>query len=121
MSHKKPLTIASRIRSFGYAFKGIATLVQQEPNAKLHFLATVVVIVAGIWQDISSMEWIALAIAIGLVWIAEAFNTALEMFCDLATEGKWHPVVKKIKDISAAAVLIAAAVSVSVALFVFLL
>lgn len=93
---------------------------RQEPNVKLHLLATIAVIAVGWWQKVSAMEWIALSIAIGLVWIAEAFNTALEMFCDLATEGKWHPMVKKIKDISAAAVLIAAAVSIVVALFVFL-
>ena len=51
---------------------------------------------------------------IALVWMAEAFNTCIEMLCDLWCKGEYHPQIKRIKDISAAAVLfisIAAAVT----------
>ena len=46
------------------------------------------------------------------------FNTALETLCDLV-EPEPHPLVKRAKDVSAAAVLIAAAGAVCVALLLF--
>jgi diacylglycerol kinase (ATP) len=119
MDKSKKFSIGKRLASFKYAISGIVQLVKQEHNTRLHLGATIGAIIASIGQGITAMEWIAISIAIGLVWMAEAFNTAIEMFCDLATEGKWHPVVKKIKDISAGAVLIAALVSVVVAYWVF--
>lgn len=119
MDKAKKFSTSKRLASFTYAISGIVQLVKQEHNAWLHLAATIAVIIAGIVQHITAMEWVAISIAIGLVWMAEAFNTAIEMFCDLATEGKWHPVVKKIKDLSAGAVLIAALVSMAVAYWVF--
>jgi len=116
----KEFSFRSRIKSFGYAFAGLTQLLKQEPNVRIHLVATVAVIIAGIIQKLSNAEWVVIAIAVGLVWIAEAFNTALEMLCDLITDHTFHPVVKKIKDISAAAVLVASITSIIIALFVFL-
>jgi diacylglycerol kinase (ATP) len=64
---------------------------------------------------------LALAIVIALVWMAEAFNTAVEMLCDLWCENKYHPQVKIIKDISAGAVLVAAMVAGITGIIIFLL
>lgn len=87
---------------------------------RIHLAATIVVIIAGCIRHLDAKEWIAICIAIGLVWITEALNTAVEMMCDLFGRNMYHPAIKVIKDISAAAVLIAALVSVAVAGFVFL-
>ena len=59
-------------------------------------------------------------LSIGAVWTAEAMNTAIEMLCDLCCGGKYHPVVKRVKDVAAGAVLIAAAVSIVVGAILFL-
>lgn len=108
MQPDKSLRPRSRIASFGHAFRGISCLIAQEPNAKLHLLASLAALALGYFCHISRGEWIALVIVIAIVWLAEAFNTCIEMLCDLWSKGAFHPQVKRIKDISAAAVLLSA-------------
>jgi diacylglycerol kinase (ATP) len=120
MQPNKSLHPRARLSSFGYAIRGIGSLVRQEPNALIHAVITAAVIGLGLLLHISRSEWIAIAIAIALVWMAEAFNTCIEMLCDLWCKGEFHPKVKLIKDIAAAAVLIASIIAMSVGALVFL-
>ena len=108
-----------RLHSFRYAFGGLWLLLSAEVNMRIHALATVVVIAAGLWRGLSAERWALLVLAIGTVSTAEALNTALERLADLCSGGKYHPLVKVIKDVAAAAVLIAAIVSVVVGALVF--
>jgi len=119
MTQKKNLSAKSRGKSFAYAFNGLAQLIKQEPNARIHAIVTIAVIIAGFAKHINRWQWVALFFAIGLVWITEALNTCIEELCNFSCENKWHPAIKTIKDISAAAVLIAAIVSVGVGIIVF--
>ena len=121
MKPDKNLHPRNRIKSFGYAIEGCRQLVRQEPNAKIHFVFTIGVIIAGFVCRLGKYDWIALLFAIALVWIAEALNTAIEMLCNLYSNGEYHPMIKHIKDIAAAAVLIASIISIAIAFFVFLL
>jgi diacylglycerol kinase (ATP) len=84
-------------------------------NTWIHATATVCVIALGAWLSLSRIEWAILALTMGLVWIAEFFNTALEAVVDLASPDI-HPLAKVSKDVGAAAVLIAAITSVVVGL-----
>ncbi len=118
MDNKKQMTARSRYNSFGFAIKGILALLKQEPNMRIHALAAIIVIVAGFVRHITSIQWIAIAIAIGIVWIAEAFNTCIEMLCDLYSI-EYNSKIKFIKDIAAAGVLIASIISVVIGIFVF--
>lgn len=77
------------------------------------------VIVLGFYFNVSSLEWIALVFAIGLVFISEAFNTAIEIDIDL-TSPEYHPYARDTKDVAAAAVLISVLVAVIVGLIIFL-
>jgi len=52
------------------------------------------------------------------VWVAEGLNTALEKLADAAVP-QHHELVGKAKDVSAAAVLIAAVIAVAVAIALF--
>ena len=119
MDQKKTISFNSRRKSFSYAFNGLFLLFKHEPNAKLHAIATILVIIAGIIRHITPFQWIAIIFAIGLVWITEALNTCIEKLCDFSSENKWLPEIKIIKDISAAAVLISAIVSVFIGIIVF--
>ena len=96
-----------RARSFVHAFRGIGVLVSEEHNAWIHAAMTVLVIALGFALDVSHLEWALLALAIGLVWSAEALNTAIEWLCDVASP-EHHPLVAKAKDVAAAGVLLAA-------------
>lgn len=107
-----------RRRSFGYALKGIATLVRTQPHAQLHLLASVLVVGLGFYFGVERGEWLALLLAMGLVWVAEALNTALEFLTDrVSTEH--HPLSGAAKDVAAGAVLLAALVAAVVGGVVF--
>ncbi|MEM0995705.1 MAG: diacylglycerol kinase family protein [Bacteroidota bacterium] len=110
--------IQQRVRSFGYAFKGMATLITEQPNAQIHLLATGVVTVTGWWCGVTRLEWCVLLLCMALVWTAEAMNTALEHLTDLASP-EIHPLAGKAKDVAAAAVLVAAIFAVVIAGIIF--
>lgn len=113
------LHAADRMRSFGHAFRGLGYVLRTQPHARLHALATLLVLGAGCWLDISRGEWLLLALAIGLVWMAEAFNTALETLAD-AVHPERHPLVGRAKDVAAAAVLLSALAAAVVGLWIFI-
>ena len=111
-------SIHSRLRSFKHAFAGLAVLLRTQQNARVHTVATAAVVAAGFAAGLSPAKWIALVFAIAGVWVAEALNTALEFLADAAHPG-YHPLVKKAKDLAAAAVLIAATAATAVGIIVF--
>jgi diacylglycerol kinase (ATP) len=119
MKNKETFSIHARGRSFKYAFEGIKDFFKSEHNAWLHLLGTTAAIVLAVIVHVSRMEIIALTFAIGFVWMAELFNTAIEKIMDfISTEQR--PNIKLIKDLSAAAVLIAAAVAFTTGCIVFI-
>ena len=93
--------------SFRNGFRGIGQTILSEPNFRIHLLATVVAVGLGYYFRLTTTEWLMIALAIGMVLAAEAFNTALEDLADAVHPGK-HPLVGKAKDAAAAGVLIAA-------------
>ncbi len=107
-----------RARSFRYAFAGIGRLLRYEHNAWIHCAVTVVVLVAGFVLHISAMEWLAVALCIGGVLAAEAFNSAIEALADRVSPG-YDEAVKHTKDLAAGAVLLMAMAAVAVGLIVF--
>jgi len=100
-------SVVARLRSVGFAMKGVKTLLISQHNAWIHALATCVVVTAGCCARLGRFEWLALVFAIVSVWTAEAINTAFEFLCDVASP-EFHPLVARAKDVAAAAVLIGA-------------
>lgn len=107
------------MRSFGYAIRGVGLMLALQANARIHALATVVVVALGFVLGLERWEWCAVTGAIGLVWAAEGFNTALEALTDLVSPGA-HPLAGRAKDIAAGAVLCAALAAAVIGLIVFL-
>ena len=103
--------IRGRSNSFKYAFSGFFYVLKTQKNAWLHLAATIVVVSVSLWLKIGRLEWLAILLVIGLVWMAEFMNTALEVIVDLASPEK-HPLAKVAKDVGAASVLIAAILAV---------
>jgi len=108
----------SRLRSFGYAFSGIRTLIISQPNARLHAAATAIVMAGAFILGLSRVEWCIIILTVAAVWTAEALNTALEYLADAASP-EFHPLVKKAKDVAAGGVLVTALGSAIVGLLVF--
>ena len=105
-------------RSFRFAFRGIALVFIHENNTRIHLVATVSVLVAGWIFRLNYLEWAVILAQIGLVWAAEAFNSAIEKLVDLVSPG-FNPKAGAIKDIAAGAVLLIAIVAAVVGLVVF--
>lgn len=115
-----PHKLASqRVISFKYAFAGLLAALKEEPNLKFHFLAGVIVILISYALKISKADWIIIIFLIGLVISVELTNTAIEAVVDAFTD-KEHPGAKLAKDISAGAVLVAAATSAIIGIIIFL-
>jgi diacylglycerol kinase (ATP) len=114
----KRFSVEARLRSFVFAGRGIATLLGSQPNAWVHAVATAAVVGVGLWVGLQRLEWLALVVAIVLVWMAEAMNTAFEFLCDVASPG-FHPLVARAKDVAAASVLICAVGALATAVLVF--
>ena len=112
-------SIKRRLKSFRYAFSGLRVLVREEHNARIHLFATVCVIVMGVAFRISCTEWVAVSLAIGLVFGMEAVNSAVENICDFVCPER-DARIKKIKDLAAAAVLLSAIAALAVGLFIFI-
>jgi len=106
------------MRSFGFALEGLATLLRTQPNFVVHVAAACVALGLGIALRLGPLELALIILTIALVLVVESINTALETLCDLVSPGV-HPLIKRAKDISAAAVLIAAAAAVTVAVLLF--
>jgi|SRR3989344_2931386 len=116
---KKAWSVVKRAQSFTHAFRGVRLFLTMTPNALIHVFAMIVVVLFGFYFKISSFEWLALILVIGLVFVAEAFNTAIEIDINL-TSPQYHPYARDTKDVAAGAVFIAACISVVVGLIVFL-
>lgn len=108
----------ARLASFGYALNGLKVLIATQPHARFHLFATLVVLLAGWWFSLSLTSWAILILAIGAVWTAEAFNSAVEFLVDLV-HPDWHHHAGRIKDLSAAAVLLASITAAVVGILIF--
>ena len=106
-------------QSFGYAFQGIFTCVRKERNMKIHCVAAVFVVIAGVILKISAIEWCICLALFGLVMALEHVNTAVEAVEDMVTE-EYHPLAKVAKDTAAGAVLIAAIMAAIAGCIIFL-
>lgn len=105
-------------KSFGYAFEGIFTGIKKERNMKIHCLAMLCVVAAGLLLRISISEWCLCLVLFGLILSLELVNTAVEAVVDLVTEEK-KLLAKIAKDTAAGAVLIAAIMAAGAGLLIF--
>ncbi len=112
-------SLFNRIESFKFAFNGLKILVREEHNSRVHLLVGICVLILGALLGISTLEWIAIVFAIGFVIALETINSVIENMADFISPEK-HGKIKKMKDLSAAAVLISVITAVVIGLIVFL-
>lgn len=109
----------SLLKSFANAFAGMAYFFANDRNGKIHLAISVIVLATGFTFQIVATEWVAILLCIALVIGLEMLNSALEKLSDLV-EPNYHPTIKVIKDVSAAAVVLAAIISVVIGIIIFL-
>lgn len=118
-NEKKRFSVLARIKSSTHAWRGILILIKTSHNAWGHIFFAVLAIYLGYILCISSVEWVLLVLTMGLVFITEAINSAIEIDINL-TSPEFHPYARDTKDVAAGAVLISVIVSIIVAVIIFL-
>lgn len=118
MKSEKESFFKNRLKSVGFAFKGLIILVQTENSIKLQLGIAILVTLAGVYFDISKTEWLFQIAMIGLVMSIEGLNTAVEHLADFI-----HPEhdqkIGLIKDVAAGAVFIASIMAVITAIVIY--
>jgi len=107
------------IRSFGYAFKGVAYATASQLNFRIHLVATVLATIAGFLLHISPTEWQWVMLCVTIVLVTEIFNTMIETLVDLVSPG-FNEKAGRVKDMAAGAVVIAATFALVTGLIIFL-
>lgn len=111
--------IKKLIRSFGYAFKGIGYAAKTQLNFRVHLVATLLAVFMGYALHIDANQWQWIILCITLVLMAELFNTAIEFLTDLVSP-EYNELAGHVKDVSAGAVVIAAAFALITGIIIFL-
>ena len=106
-------------KSFYYAFEGLKTAINTEPNFRIHLVMATLALMMGVFLKLSAIEWLVLSFTIFYVITLELLNTVMEAFVNLVSPEYKH-FAKVAKDVSAACVLLAAFLSVIVGLVLFL-
>ncbi|WP_299095182.1 diacylglycerol kinase family protein [uncultured Winogradskyella sp.] len=119
MQQNKEPFIINRLKSVGFAFKGMLILIKTEASIKIQVFIAIVITLAGFYFNISTTEWMFQTTMIGLVMSIEGVNTAVEYIADFIHPDH-HPKIGLIKDISAGAVFIASIVAVIIAGIIYL-
>lgn len=102
---------------FSHAWNGLKVMVK-ERNFRIHLIATLLVILAGIFFKLNVQEWSLLILVVGAVLISEVFNSIVEQMIDYI-KPEIHPTAKRIKDMAAGSVLLATIVAVIIGIFIF--
>lgn len=103
--------------SFHHAGRGIGVYLLEHTHARFHLVAALAVFAVALWLRIDGLRCAMLLLAIGLVWVAEGLNTAIEYLADAAVP-QYDPLVRNAKDVAAGTVLLAAGIAIGVGLCV---
>lgn len=119
IARDRRFNFSSRIKSIGHACNGVYRFLKEEQNARIHLAATFLVILLSWKFQLGGWELGGIIFVTALVWITEIINTAIEKIMDHLSP-EIHPSVKYIKDLAAAAVLVAAIAALVTGLIVFI-
>ncbi len=106
------------IKSFIYAFRGLVKTFREEQNFKIQVAIGALVVGAGLFLKISRLEWCIIILSIASVVLMEIANSAVERITDVL-KPRIDSYVKEIKDITAAAVMLASLVAAIIGVIIF--
>ncbi len=115
----KKNTIFYQLKTFQYALKGIKSFFKSETKSRIHLLAAIITIVFGFALNVSLTEWMMISFAIGIVFVCEIFNTAIELIVDQISHDR-NQQSGLIKDLAAAAVLFASITALTIGALIFI-
>ncbi|KAA3618228.1 MAG: diacylglycerol kinase family protein [Flavobacterium sp.] len=111
--------LGKRLLGFKYAAKGAWMLIKNEASIQVQLVVAIVITAAGFYFHISTTEWIAQTLAIGLVMSIEGLNTAAEEIANFV-HPDFHNKIGYIKDVAAGAVFFSAIVAIIIACLIYI-
>lgn len=112
-------SIKKHISSYQYAVRGIWMAFRHENNMLFHLVAAIAVVVLNALLKVTQTEWLITLILIGLAWMAEIFNTAIEKLADRVTK-EHDAMIGQVKDLASGAVLVICIFAVICAVIIYL-
>lgn len=107
------------VKSFRYASRGLYYAFKEEQNFRFHIFSAILVFILMFLINTSIVEKVILTILVSLVMTAELINSIFERIVDIL-KPRFHPYAKKIKDMTAGIVLIAALTAFICGLIIFI-
>lgn len=104
----------SLLWSFNHAIEGVVYAIRTQRNMRIHVGAAITAIIVSLLLGVGREGFLAIVFAIGIVFIAELLNTAIESAVDVATD-QYSPEAKIAKDVAAGAVLVASTLAIVIA------
>ena len=106
------------VKSFAFALHGFLVALKEQRNLRIHLFISALVLAVAYLLEINFLEFSILLLCMGLVISLELVNSSIEGLVDLISPEK-KALAGKIKDISAAAVLVAAVTASLVGIIIF--
>jgi undecaprenol kinase/diacylglycerol kinase (ATP) len=106
------------LKLLGFAVAGLAEMIINHNNFRLQIIIGAIAVITGFFFKLNVLEWMFLALAGGLVLVAEMANSAVEFVVDLITKERKSE-AKKAKDIAAGMVLLASGISMVIGILLF--
>jgi diacylglycerol kinase (ATP) len=110
---RKALSKSRLVKSFGFAWAGIAYTWRHEPNFRIEVGVGVLAVLLAVWLEVSPVPILIMG---AVVLALEIMNSAVEAIVDLASPDI-HPLAKLAKDAAAGAVFLASLIAILVGLF----
>ena len=99
------------------AFEGIKITLRTQRNLRIHIIVGLLIISVSFLLKIDLLEFVLILLTVMIVLVTEILNTAIEFTIDLVSP-QYNQLAKKVKDISAAAVLVSASFAILIGLFI---
>lgn len=100
------------------AASGVVYALASERNMKIHLVATLLVIAAGLFFGLNRVEWSVIILTVSAVWATELLNSSLEDLVDLISP-QYDVRAGRVKNLSAGAVLVTALGAVLIGIMIF--
>ncbi len=110
--------IQGRMKGGVTAFKGAVEFFKTEHSVMVQFAGFILFGILGLWVGINRYEWMFQFVVFGIIFTAEALNTAIERIADFM-HPEYHTKIGWIKDLAAGAVFCAFFTAISIALFIY--
>lgn len=111
--------ISKFVASARAAFRGLALVAREEQNFRIELIIGIGTVTLGLLLGVSPTELALLLLVSTVVLVLELSNTAAEHLVDLLRP-RLHESVRRVKDVVAAAVLVASLGAVVIGLIIFL-